>query len=300
MTRRRTWIVAGALGVVVVLVAGVWIWQVASRPASAEDAALAYLRALESGDADALTAVSTEQPQGALDALSAAQERITDSSVTSIEQDTGAATAEVSFALADDRHTTSLHLVQADGRWRVDDSGLGSIRVDASEGSFVDAGDVPFSAGEELSLFPAAYVISALPADLLDGTADAIVLPGESTDLSLEATVLPAAVDAAQEALDEHLADCTRGGETVPSGCGIRIPWGTEFRSVSEIRYRVEANPVLALDLPGFDAAGGTLVATVAGTGQDGAARTTTYRTESWLVRGDVAFSETGIELSVW
>nr|WP_017203945.1 hypothetical protein [Microbacterium barkeri] len=69
---------------------------------------------------------------------------------------------------------------------------------------------------------------------------------------------------------------------------------------MSEIRYRIERSPTVTLTPTAFVADGGILVATITGTGQDGSPRTTTYRTDSWSVRGDVAFSADGIELSVW
>ncbi|KQQ68676.1 hypothetical protein [Microbacterium sp. Leaf320] len=119
------------------------------------------------------------------------------------------------------------------------------------------------------------------------------------------ATVAPTA-DAqalAQQQLDEHLESCTAEeitGGAVPEGCGIRIPWGTEFAAVASVRFRIERMPVLELTDDGFIADGGVLVATVSGTGQDGAARTETYRTESWSVRGNVAADGDRVDLDVW
>ena len=108
----------------------------------------------------------------------------------------------------------------------------------------------------------------------------------------------------AQDTLDEHLEQCTALGAVggaVPEGCGIRIPWGTEFAAVADARFRVDRLPVLRLtDGDGFIAEDGVLVATVTGTGQDGAPRTETYRTESWTVRGDVVSTGDDVELSVW
>lgn len=300
MTRRGAWVLAGAIALALLVAAGLWIWQATSRPASADDTADAYLRALESGDADALTAVSAPIPESALTALAAAEERISDVALTSVDPHGDTASAAVSFVLTGEQHTASLSLSQSGGRWRVDASDLGRVSAEASAGGFIAIGDATFAIDEEIALFPAVYTVAPAPQALLEGETEAIVLPGESVEVALEVTLLPAAMGAAQTALDEHLAECTEAGTEIPSECGIRIPWGTEFRAVSDIRYRIETPPVLALTPTGFDAANGILVATVTGTGQDGEPRTTTYRTESWSLRGDVSFTETGVDLAVW
>ena len=111
--------------------------------------------------------------------------------------------------------------------------------------------------------------------------------------------------DLAQRALDEHLESCTSeesGPDTVPPRCGIRIPWGTEFASVESIRFRIEEFPVLVLEDAdaGFSADGGVLVATVTGTGQNGAPRVETYRTTSWSLRGDLSVDEGDVTIDVW
>lgn len=300
MTRRGVRVLAGLIGLVLLIGAGLWIWQASSRPASAEDTALSYLRALESGDAAALAAVSTTAPETALTAFAAADERIGDATTTAVEQSGDTATVEVAFVLADEKHTASLPLSQDEGGWRIDAAGLGSLRADSTAGSFVRIGDATFAIGEAVALFPAVYTVTPTPRELLSGQADVIVLPGEAAAVSLDTALLPAATEAAQTALDEHLAECTTGGADIPAGCGIRIPWGTEFRAVSDIRYRIETPPALTLTPTGFDAEDGVLVATVTGTGQDGNPRTTTYRTESWLLRGDASFTETSVVLSPW
>lgn len=110
---------------------------------------------------------------------------------------------------------------------------------------------------------------------------------------------------AAQTALERHLEECTAAGApdgVVPAACGIRLPWGAEFADVSDVRFRIDRMPELALsdDGRGFIADGGVLVATVTGTGQDGAVRTATYRTESWGVRGDVDVSGDDVAVIVW
>lgn len=107
----------------------------------------------------------------------------------------------------------------------------------------------------------------------------------------------------AQRLLDDHLEDCTAEevtGDAAPQGCGIRIPWGTEFADVDGIRFRIERMPVLSLTDDGFVADDGVLVATVSGTGHDGAARVETYRTESWQLRGDLTVDGDEVDIDVW
>lgn len=118
---------------------------------------------------------------------------------------------------------------------------------------------------------------------------------------STAATVPPPASDRAQHELDALLTACAEStASTPPPHCGIRIPWGTEFAAVAGIRYRVEQLPHLELDGDSFTAEGGVLIATVTGTGQDGAPRTETYRTDDWAVRGDVTVSDDEVEIDVW
>lgn len=303
MNRRRRWLIGGAAGVVVIA-AGVWIWQSASRAPSAEEAAAGYLQALESGDPDAVEATGIAVSPTALEAFAVATALIEDAEVTAIRGVDGAEghdpTAEISFRLDDEPHTAELSLERIDGRWVVDASGLGTMTATATIGSSVSIGEARIPVAERTPLLPAAYALTAAPVTLLDGEGSLVVLPGEDSALTLETSLRPEATSAAQKHLDEHLTTCTAGLATPPEGCGIRIPWGTEFREVSEIRYRVEQLPTIALASTGFRADGGVLVATVTGTGQDGSARTTTYRTESWAVRGDVSFTAEDVVLSVW
>lgn len=126
--------------------------------------------------------------------------------------------------------------------------------------------------------------------------------PAPSSTPIVEASATPTASvqEEAQTALDDHLTECAESTSAdPPAHCGIRIPWGTEFAVVSGIRFRIEALPELVLDGDAFTADGGVLVATVTGTGQDGNARTETYRTENWSVRGDITDAD-GVGVEVW
>lgn len=302
MSRRRwAWVIAGAAAIVVIA-GGVWVWQSMSRSPTPEESALGYLRALESGDPAAVKATGVEVSPAALEAFAAATDLIEDTSVTSISGGDGdkRATAEVAFTLDGEAHTAALSMTPVDGRWTVDASGFGTMTATTTLGSFVALGAQSVPTAEKTPLLPAVYEVDAAPTALLDGRGTLLVLPGEDSEIALEVSLRPEATNAAQEQLEEHLAACTAPADSEPEHCGIRIPWGTEFRSVSGFRYRVEALPKVALDGSAFRADGGVLVSTVSGTGQDGAERTTTYRTESWSIRGEVAFTADDLELSVW
>lgn len=304
MSRARWWVIGGAAGVVLVA-AAVWIWESTSGSPTPEDAAISYLRALESGDPDAVEATGVDVSTDALTAFAAATGVIEDAVVTSASDDRRArggeeATVGISFVLDGEEHTAELSLTPVGGRWTVDASGLGTVTPTTTIGSFVTVGEQTLPTAEKASLLPAAYSVAPAPVALLDGRSALVVLPGEESEFAVEATLRPEATVAAQKQLDDYLTACTTSSDAAPEGCGIRIPWGTEFRAVSEFRYRVDELPTVTLDGTGFRAHGGALVATLVGTGQDGAARTTTYRTDSWGVRGDVTFTDEGLVLSVW
>ncbi len=84
------------------------------------------------------------------------------------------------------------------------------------------------------------------------------VLPGDETAVDIDVSLRSEATAvAAQNQLDEHLETCAEPWHRRARGCGIRIPWGTEFRAVSEYRYRIEKLPTLALSGNGFAGGGG-------------------------------------------
>jgi len=144
-----------------------------------------------------------------------------------------------------------------------------------------------------------AVVLLAGAAALLWPRGDAA--PQQTPSSSPVATSAPPIDAQAQDRLDEHLAACASStGSTPPEHCGISIPWGTEFASVTGIRYRIEKLPTVVIDGDAFTAEGGVLVATVTGTGQDGAARSETYQTSDWAVRGDLVVEDGVVSISVW
>lgn len=297
--RRRRWLIYGAAGLVVIA-AGLWFWQSATRSSTPEEAALGYLHALESGDADAVSATGITVSTTALDAFESATALIEEATVTNVRKDEDAADVEVVFRLDGEKRTARLRLVPVEGRWSVDGSGLGTLTAESTIGSDVAIGQVTTPVSEEIALLPATYSVAAAPSALLSGESTVQMLPGIAATATVVAELRPEATTTAQAQLDDHLETCTAPGSKVPDGCGIRIPWGTEFGEVTEIGYRIDESPTIALTPTGFTAEGGVLVATVTGTGRDGAARTVTYRTESWSLRGDASFTADGLILSAW
>lgn len=305
---RRAALVATGVLVLGAVGAGVW-WQAASRPPTAEQAAAAYLRALESGDGDAVAEVVPGLVPSAVRAFDGATALITDAELRGVEPEgDDVASAEVSFRLAGENRAALLTLTLRDGRWGVDESGLGRLTATSSLGSFVAVGGQMLATGEEALLPPAEYEVSAVPTELLEGAATVTVLPGGESAPAVAATRRPEAEDAARAQLDARLERCTApssdsAGDAAArpaAGCGIRIPWGTEFRSIDDVGYRIERAPALELADDTFRATGGVLVATVHGVGQDGTQRTVTYRTSSWSVRGDVDYTADDIILTPW
>lgn len=302
MTRRRAiWLVIAGAAVVAATGLSLWAWSVTGRGQSPDDAAAALLRALESGDAEALAETGLVVSDDALTVFSAATAHITDAILDEVVRTGDDAEARMRFSLGGAAHTATVSLVQREGRWVPDQGVLGTVRLDSAPTIAVGIGATVVDTRAPVALLPAEYEAVALPSDLLDGSARLIVLPGATQEVDLEPLTLPAATEAAQRALLRQVeSTCLDVTESVPDGCGIRIPWGTEFLAVDGIRSRIEIAPIVRLDGTAFTAEGGVLVATVSGSGLDGAARTATYRTASWTLRGEVRFSATGVELTSW
>ncbi|MFJ6548535.1 hypothetical protein [Microbacterium sp. NPDC091676] len=299
MSRRRRALLIGL--VVAVAVAGAVWWSVAAlRPATPEEAALDYLRALESGDPEAVAATGTTVSDAALTAFAGAASTIEDAEVAGVREGDRGVSARVTFRLDGDEHEAHLRLTPASGRWVVDGSGLGGFRATSTIGTAVRVGDAVLPVAEEAALLPAVYPVIAAPSALLTGSTETVVLPGDDATATVDAELRPEATEAAQTQLEAYLKTCAADGTAVPENCGIRIPWGTEFREVSDVTFRVERFPAVTLSTGGFTADDGILEATVTGTGQDGAARTVTYRSTAWSVRGGVDITADELALTVW
>ncbi|WP_136051620.1 hypothetical protein [Microbacterium sp. K36] len=299
MTRRRWWLLGGLVAAVAVAGA-VWWGLSALRSPTAEEAALAYLQALESGDPEAVATTGTTASEAALTAFAGASSTIQDAEVADVREGDGGASATVRFRLDGDEHEANLRLTSDSGGWIVDGSGLGALRTTTTIGTAVQVGDAVLPVDEDAALLPGVYPVTAAPRTLLTGTTEVVVLPGDDATADVPAELRPEATEAAQTQLEAYLKTCTADGTAVPENCGIRIPWGTELREISDIAFRVERFPAVVLTPGGFTADDGILEATVTGTGQDGAARTVTYRSTTWSVRGGVDITADELALTVW
>lgn len=295
MKRRTRWLIGGAIVAAVGIAVLALVWFLIPR-GTPEDQAMAYLQALANGDITAVEATGADVSPSTASAFADASDHISKGAVESSTTDGDAAAVVVTYQIAGDRHESTLTLSQRDGRWVPNAaSALGSVQFSVP---VTIAGTV--LPPDNALLLPAVYDVSAAPEEFLDGSAAIEVLPGSSQEVDVDSTLRPVATDAAQMQLDEYLATCTKPAAEAPASCGIAIPWAADFSEVSEIRYRVEQRPIISLTASAFQADGGVLVATVAGTALDGSAKTFTYRTTNWGVRGDVTFTDDDIVLSVW
>lgn len=301
--RRRRRLLAGGIVIGVaaaIAVAGILWWT--TRPSGPEDAARAWLDALADGDAPRAVAVMADDTAASLgEALVGADALLADPAIEEVIADgEDAAEAVVTFSLAGETQQARLPLVRTTSEWRVAGDALGVMSVATTLGDSVTVGGVPVAAGE-LRLLPAVYPVAAAPADLLDGSATAIVLPGAMTGVELDPVLSPAAVDAAAAELDAYLAECTQPATAVPENCGLRVPWPADLQSLDGLSYRVEQSPALALADDGrtFVATEGVVVATATGVGRDGMPARVTYRDDAWAVRGTVAVVGDELRLAV-
>lgn len=300
-TRPWAWLVAAMIAVLLV-VAVIVIWQAQSRAGSADEAARAYLRALESGDAAAVRDTGIDLSDEALQAFDDADSVVSEATVISVDEKGSNATAHVSFTLGGAEHDADLALVRSDGRWVPDGSGLAEVTVSTTAGTAVSIGDIVLDVSTALALVPAVYTVAAAPAAYLTGSVHVVALPGAADEVEVETSLRPETTAAAQQRLDALLEACAKETALPADGCGIRIPWGTEFRTVDDAAFRIDTMPTVALadDGTSFTASGGKLVATLTGTARGGGSRTTTYRSENWAVRGDVTFAGNEMTLTVW
>lgn len=290
---------AGA-AVVGVLVAAGLLWWLLPRPQSAGDAALELFHALAAGDATRVTGAGAPLTDAVRDAFAEADERISDPVLLKADVSDQVATVEIGYHLGDDEHSSTLTLHRDGQGWTVaEDTVFGSVRASAPWSTDAAIGEVPLPLDEEVVLLPAIYPLRAGPAELFIETAVAVTAGG-AQEVTLSPDLQGGALTLLQQQLDDYLDLCTAGGGSVPAQCGIRIPWAADIASLTQITYRVESYPVIALDLPGFRGQGGVLMATARGTGHDGQQKVVTYRTDQWGVRGDVEISADTLILAVW
>ena len=332
MKRRTAVVVAVILGVVLIAGGALTLWLL-SRPTGPEATAAAYLSALERGDGPAASALSDQRaanaPPVAFDALAGASEWITDASVGSVARDGTDASAKVSFTLSGGTHDATIGLSNASGAWLVTVAPAVAVVAKSTLGAGIvvggDAGDsrsgggsgspgtagagsagiaMPFdeSGSVTIGLLPAVYEVSAAPAGLLEGAASVVAIGPAPIEIALDPVLGEAATAAAQTQFTAYLAACTAPTTTVPSACGIRVPWAADLATLSGLKFRIDVAPalVLAPDGSGFAATGGTLIATATGTTDEGTEASFTYRDTEWALRGGIAFTLDELVLEVW
>ncbi len=295
-------IVIGA--VLLAAVTATVVWWLSSRPGTADTAALAYLRALEAGDPEAVEALlGAPLDDTVRDAFASAEAYIAEARIASLDETTdGRAIVTADADIGGTAHGISFVLTERDGGWKVAPESLATLRVDTHPGDSVWLGDVLVPAGTDLDLLPARYAVEAAPRGILSGTATADALGDDEVQIvELEAALAPEATALAQEQLDAYVDTCTATAAEVPANCGIRVPWAADLTSVESIAFRIDERPVVALspDGTGFDATDGVIVATATGTSRSGGTESYTYRADDWALRGSVAFTGDEMVLSV-
>ncbi|MET0811974.1 MAG: hypothetical protein ABWY03_02895 [Microbacterium sp.] len=296
---KRGVVIGIAAGAVALVLAGGAAWWLLARPATAEQAAEAYLRALSDGDATAVRGLLAEDPAG-IDEVSAAFEgadgyledyrfEVRDDDSVRAEGMLGGEPAVVGFTLTD-----------TDAGWKVDADYLATLDITTTVGDSVRVGGALVPVGA-VSLLPAVYTVTAAPTGLVEGSTTVAVTNAEPATAAVEASLSPDAIAAVQEQLDGYIAECTATATVVPAHCGIRVPWAADLATLASVSFRVDTQPALALapDAQTFAATGGVIVATATGTTRDGSAATFTYRADDWALRGTVAFAGDTMTLSV-
>ncbi|MGN8551026.1 UNVERIFIED_CONTAM: hypothetical protein OHV15_00375 [Microbacterium sp. SLM126] len=302
--------VIGIVGVVAVAATAVGIWWFLSRPPSAEAAANDYLRALEAGDYAVIETMSASPLDDTVAAAFAgAESHIADVRIVQLEAGAdGQATVLAEALLGGERRDLAFALRSRDGRWLLTPQSLATVRVDTTFGGAPGGGDSAWigealvPTGTDVALLPAAYVVEAAPRGILSGSSTVAVSgEGDAETVTIDTALTPEATAIAQEQLDAYLDACAAPATDVPDHCGLRVPWAADLTSLSGIAFRIDERPVLELsaDGSGFDATGGTIVATATGASRAGGTRSFTYRADDWAVRGTVAFVGDEMVLSV-
>lgn len=305
---RRGAVIGIAAGAVVAVAAGSAVWWLLARPTGAsgpEDAAREFLAALEAGDGARAIELVDDPPADAADiaaAYGAAAATLESPAIESVTAgDDGSARADVRFELADDPRDAAFGLVETPDGWRIDPDALGALMATTTIGDSTAVGDVVVPTGEPYPLLPAQYAVAPAPRGLLEGEATVVVLPGDTADAAVEASVSPQTTERAQTQLEEYARACAEPADAVPAHCGLRVPWAADLATLDSIAFRIERMPRLALspDATAFDAAGGVIVATATGTTRDGATASFTYRADDWTLRGTVSFAGDEMVLAV-
>lgn len=298
-------IIAGS--VAVALVAGGAAWWFLTRAPSADAAASEYVAALAAGDYARVAALLPDELRDADDAaaieqaFAGASAYIDAGAVTKDSEAKASAAFTAEVTLGAETTTLAFTLELNDGEWQLTGDHLAAASVTTTLGTQVRIGDAVVDAGD-VTLLPAEYPVVAAPTAILAGESTLIATTEAPASVKVDASLAPDADAAVQAQLDSYLATCTAAAAAIPSGCGIRVPWGADLAAVTGFAYRIETAPTVALapDARAFEATGGDLVITATGTTREGATASFTYRDTAWSVRGVVGFDAEGIVLSVF
>lgn len=297
---KRGAVVGIAAGAVAITVAVGVIWWLTTRPASADDVAQAYLQALQDGD---FTSIEPLLPAEGIDdadraqletAFDGATGYITEYAYELAEESAGSVGVRAEVELAGESAVVLFELERRDGSYALADF-LATIEPTTTMGDSVRVGDALVTAGARHGVLPAVYPVSAAPAGLMTGGVEVPVTNEDpvTVTVTVDASLSPAAVGAAQEQLDRYADQCALPAAQVPENCGLRVPWAADLATLDSIAFRIDQHPVVALagDGAGFDATGGVIVATATGVTRDGRPGVFTYRTDGWALRGSLRFS---------
>ncbi|MCR2812170.1 MULTISPECIES: hypothetical protein [Microbacterium] len=293
--KRGTVIGVVAASAAAAVAVGALVWTL-TRPGDADDAALAYLDALQTGDVAALQSLLPDDADAAaaLDAFADADARVEGAEIISrtTHDDVASYTADV--RLGDTSGTLGFALRADDGAWRLDSGALITVDVAVSLGTAVAVGDVvlPLSPDGEVRLLPGGYTLHAAPARFLDGQAQVSVLADDAPAATIDATLSPDAATLAQPQLDAYARTCEGSRAALPEDCGLHVPWAADLATLTEVVVKVQSSPQLSLDADAlsFLATGGQVVATATGTLPGGGVASFTYRDDDWTLRGAVRF----------
>lgn len=308
---KRTAVVGLIAGAAAVAVAAVGVWWLLARPQSAEEAARAYLAALEQGDYATIAEMGAGRFSDAdsivEQAFRGASGYIRDARIEEIHVDRdGIASVRANAVLGGERRVLGFVMETSHGRWSLMGDFLALLRVEATIGEAPGGdsawvGDALVPTYADLAVLPAEYEVLAAPRGILTGSTTAAVSNDEPAVVPLETALSTDATAAAQEQLDAYADACTQPAESVPDHCGLQVPWAVDLASLERIAFRIENRPVVALAEDGrsFDATGGVVVATATGTTRAGQPGTFTYRADDWALRGSLRFEGDEMVLAV-
>lgn len=309
---KRTAVVGLVAGATVIVVAAAGVWWLLGRPQSPQDAAHAYLDALEQGDYATIAGMSSDTLDPHAEAIveqafTGASGYVSDARIENLAVDEdGFASVDADVEIAGERRTLSFAMESTGGRWMLSGDHFATMRVestlgDRTGGDSAWVGDALVPTHTDVSVLPAEYAVEAAPRGILTGTATAAVGNDEPVIVPLETALSAEATALAQEQLDAYAETCAQPAESVPANCGIAIPWTVDLASLERIAFRIEEPPlvVLAEDGTSFDATGGVIVATATGTTRAGGPGAFTYRSDDWALRGSVSFEGDEMVLAV-